>query len=94
MTDASSVAVSAALFQIGPNGNKEALGFVSHKLSVAQQKYSTYDCELFAMLPFVSPNTSWKVVENLLFSQTLNLSKQSLNKTPRKHLHASFVILT
>ena len=48
-TDASSLSVGGALYQTRSDGIKEPLGFFSNKLNTAQQKYSTYDRELYAV---------------------------------------------
>ena len=50
VTDASLVAVGAALHQV-VNGEPVPVAFFSKKLSSAQQKYSTYDRELSAAYP-------------------------------------------
>lgn len=47
VTDCSKVAMGAALHQI-QNGNPVPIAFHSRKLTITQQRYSTYDRELFA----------------------------------------------
>uniref|UniRef100_A0ABD2WT32 Reverse transcriptase RNase H-like domain-containing protein n=2 Tax=Trichogramma kaykai TaxID=54128 RepID=A0ABD2WT32_9HYME len=48
-TDASNIAIGAALEQKEPDGSWRPLGFFSRKLDPTQRKYSTYDRELLAV---------------------------------------------
>ncbi|CAB0031619.1 unnamed protein product [Trichogramma brassicae] len=63
-TDASNVAIGAALEQKEPNGSWRPLGFFSRKLDPTQRKYSTYDRELLAV------SASIKLFERILEGRT------------------------
>jgi len=92
-TDASNIAVGAALSQIR-DGRPEPLEFFSHKLSGAQTRYSTFDRELLGLF------LSVKHFEHLLVAQstTLHTDHKPLlhifemkNPSPRQQRQISYL---